>query len=213
MKRLCFFAIFVSMVFAISLSTASAGMFNGPYIGLNLGYGSTDYKADVIPAGVLSIDSLSGSGVNAGLFAGYGATNDSGVYFGLETEGSWSSGDSKIDMAAGALVLEMSKDWTLGLSARLGGMIKETVLGYVRAGWVATKYEAQVISVSWSQKKTFDGPRVGVGLEMDINKDVSFRADYTYTWYGSNDLDDAGVPVLSVKPNEQLFRIGFAYHF
>ncbi|MCK9229149.1 MAG: porin family protein [Syntrophales bacterium] len=210
MRRFYFFALVVALVFSLSFSTAMAEMFNGPYIGVNLGYGSTDYKTDVGP-GTLTLDSLSGSGVNAGLFAGYGATSPQGIYFGIEAEGSWSSGDVDVDLMGAKA--ELSQDWTLGLTARLGGMLTETILGYVRAGWVATKFEAEVPPLAWSQKKTFTGPRIGLGLEFPINKDVSFRTDYTYTWYQSKDLDDAGVPVMSVKPSEQLFRIGFAYNF
>lgn len=212
MKRVCLLAVAVAMVFTVSVSTAAAEMYNGPYIGVNLGYGVASHNLESVPAGLMAIDSASAGGVSAGLFGGYGATSDQGVYFGVEVEGSWSSGE--YDMNVGGSILEITQDWTVGVSARLGGMITRDVLGYVRAGWVATRFEVQEkVPTPWSQKDTYSGPRIGVGLEVALDRNVSLRADYTYTWYDSKDLVNAGVVFMSSKPSEQLFRVGLAYNF
>jgi opacity protein-like surface antigen len=84
--------------------------------------------------------------------------------------------------------------YTTAVTARLGYEFLPGALAFARVGWVHSSCTGSLSLGSWaaSQTEDFDGLRVGVGSEMQVAGQLTFRVDYTYDFYAAKDF---GTPV------------------
>ncbi len=88
-----------------------------------------------------------------------------------------------------------STTYQYGLSLLPGLLLTESVVAYLRAGYVATRF--------WGLDATKSGGQFGVGLQSDITHNWSLRGEYTFTAY-------SGVSAIG-SPRTDQFGIGFIY--
>ncbi|HYG85975.1 MAG TPA: outer membrane beta-barrel protein [Azospirillum sp.] len=190
---------------------SGASAFNGPYVGLQGGYGNTSVEAKVTDG----IDTASGKedkgAFIGGLFAGYGVTHNK-FYGGVEAEGLFSA--NEYSETFGGITGKIEQQQSVGLSARLGYTVTDNVLLYGRAGWVWTKFEASLSDGldTISEDDWFNGPRLGAGAEFTLGNGLFGRVEYTHTWYNEKTYRDGPVSV-SFEGKENLFMAGVGYRF
>lgn len=204
--------IFISAIFVTA--NAYAEPFNGAYIGAQGGYEST--KANVTDtgkggfAGVNFTDDISLTGANGGLFAGYGKRFNN-TYAGVELEGNLSNADSKTSLTipgTGTVNINLQHKYDYGASLRAGFFPVKDTLVYGKLGFVRGKFEDKSVNTT----DTLTGARFGIGSETLIASNITVRADWSYTNYGTakySDVNQTG----SAEPSSSIFRVGAAYSF
>ena len=82
----------------------------------------------------------------------------------------------KVVVGAEATAANVFDRADLGVGARLGYVLNENVLGYVRGGYTNLDLGARSV----------DGATVGAGLEVNVNGPVFVKAEYRYTDFEGN---------------------------
>jgi opacity protein-like surface antigen len=196
-------------VFLIGLSLAASASaqqsrFEGLYIGAQGHY--SYIKADLDVSGVGSdddnLDGFGGSG-----FIGFGGTDRSNTFYGgLEIEGGYDNADWNQNI--GGTQVEAEAEWTAGISARLGVVMAERYLLYVRGGYQGTQGKLNVSGFG-SEDEWINGFRFGGGLEGFVTENIALRADYTYTIYE----DPTNISGVDLDLTQHLVRVGAGYYF
>ena len=197
----------VTMAFAAPALARSP--FDGAYIGGFVGYTDGDVETTV---GALA-DDVGVDGFDGGLYAGYGQTFDR-LYVGAEAEIGYGEIDG--DGTVGTLVTAFETDWTYGVAARAGFLATDNVLVYGRVGYQWTEFQGVAISggTAVGLDRTFDGWRVGGGVEVAVTDNLLTRLEYNYTNYDQFGFDATiGGTVESFEPDSHSFRVGLAYKF
>jgi outer membrane immunogenic protein len=191
--------------------STGAAAFNGPYIGLQAGYGNTSVEAKITDGINTEAGKEDKGALIGGLFAGYGMTHNK-FYGGVEAEGLFST--NEYSETFGGITGKIEQKQSIGLSARVGYAVTDNVLLYGRAGWVWTKFEASLSDGvdSISEDEWFNGPRVGAGAELAFGGGLFGRVEYTHTWYNEKTYRDGPVSV-SFEGKENLFMAGLGYRF
>ncbi|MFW2831305.1 outer membrane protein [Sphingomonas sp. ID0503] len=120
--------------------------------------------------------------------------HDDGVLYGIGAGYDWRSGnlvvgidaeanDSTAKECAGALCAKAGRDLYIG--GRVGSVVAPNALLYAKAGYTNARYKlayddgsARVID-----GRTFDGLRVGAGLEYALSPNSFVKAEYRYSNY------------------------------
>ena len=174
-KSLLFAAVFVAGLSTAGAASAQETVFDGFYVGGQVGYSSID--AEVSTSAGSAEDDIDGFG--GGGFVGFGFTNGGfygGVEAGIGYDGAeWSE-------TGGGITVDIETQLTYDVGVRLGGVVSENVLVYGRIGWVRTNTEFTVTGLG-SDDEDFDGFRFGGGLEALIADNISVRGEYTFTSY------------------------------
>lgn len=212
MKCPSLLAISVVIFVIIGTATTNAALFGGHYVGINLGYNVVELEVSSVTG---RVNFLSASGINGGIFSGYGHRIGK-FYIGSEAEVSWSDADHEMFLNDVGMLLAISQEAALSLSARIGVMLTDNTLAYVRCGWTQTWFswkDANILQNDMAQKVRFpwkdtNGPRVGVGLEAAVTQRLTLRTDYTHTDYNVEYIDQ-----VSYHPDERLFRVGLVLNF
>lgn len=201
-------------IFALLLpSIAMAEPFNGPYVGIQGGYEST--KASVSDTGLGAFagtsfrDDISLTGFNGGVFAGYGK-HVNNLYIGTEAEGSFSNADSRTNLTVGAGTIEikLKHKYDYGASLKAGFFpVKDTLL-YGKIGFIRGKFEDESVHAD----DVLTGAKFGIGTETLVSSNITARADWSYTNYGTAKYSDASQNG-SADPSSSIFRLGLAYNF
>ena len=198
----------VSVALALGTSVAGAAYaaspFEGPYVGAQVGYSVYDSKLSDSSG---TVDGLSGRGADGGLYAGWGMLLTPTWYGGVEGEYNW-SGAEHTTSATGVGSLGYKDKDNYGLSARLGWLPSSNVMLYGRAGWQRVSLDYSATGAS-TISHDHDGFRLGIGTELAMTTNWAARMEYNHTWYGK----DTVAPGLESEPNNDLFRVGVAYHF
>jgi outer membrane immunogenic protein len=214
----------VAVAFALGLPFAGAAYaatpFTGPYVGVQAGYSVYDIKLTASDASIPeneTIEGLSASGAEGGLYAGWGTKLSPTTYAGLEGEYSWSGAQHKTSLtdAMGTATGKIEDKNNYGISGRLGWLPTSNTMLYMRAGWQRAKldYSGDIAGVgSGSISKTHDGLRLGLGTEVAMTSDWLLRLDYAHSFYGKKS-ETAGTASLESKPRNDVFRIGIARQF
>jgi len=193
----------VSLALALGMSAAGASYaatpFNGFYVGGQLGYSVYDIS---LSAPGVSVDGVSGSGAEGGVYGGWGMKLAPNYYAGLEAEYNWSGAEHTTD----GFKIE-DKD-NAGISGRLGWMPANNVMLYGRLGWQRAKLDYTDLGLS--SEEDHDGVRVGLGAEVAMTSNWLMRADYAHTFYDDVTITGTG---LNSEPDNDVFRIGVGYQF
>lgn len=181
--------------------------FDGAYVGAFAGYSDGDVDTTV---GSIA-DDTGIDGFTFGGYTGYGKTFDK-LYIGGEAEIGYTDLDGS--GTVGSLSASYETDWSYGLSARAGYLVTPTVLAYGRVGYQWTEFEGTATSAATAVNfdRTFDGWRLGGGVEVAITDNLLSRVEYTYTDYDTYDLT-AGASVGGLEPSDHAVRIGLGYRF
>lgn len=164
--------------------TPGQTVFDGPYLGLDLGY--SDYDG--------------ADGISGGVYGGYGRTMPHNLYLGLEANAGYSDADGGVGGA------DVEIDETYGVSLRPGYVLNENTLLYTRVGWQRTAFEAS--SPTGSNDSMREGLRTGVGVDFAMSENFIFRTEYNYTW--NNDFNAQGT---TMDADEHGIRFGGAFTF
>ncbi len=186
---------------SFSETNQSNSLFHGLYAGGTIGYSSFD--TDLKNNGT-EIDGVSASDLNVGAFAGSG-TNYQNFYYGLE--GHFNVNNADFEETDGTDKLEMDFEESYGLSARLGSLISDTVLAYGLLGWQQLNIDVSD-NLGNSDDESFDGFRVGAGVEFQTSQNVFIRGQYSHTFYGSEKLEET-----DVEPESGNFQMGLGFRF
>lgn len=171
----------------------AATPFQGPYVGGQIGYSVYDIT---LSGGGESIEGISGSGAEGGVYGGWGMRFAPNAYGGLEAEYNWSGAEFT------GLGLKIEDKDNYGISGRLGWLPSNNVMLYGRLGWQRTTLDYAGI------EKDHDGARVGLGAEVAMAGNWLVRMDYAHTFY-----DDVTFDGGSFEPDNDVFRIGVAIQF
>lgn len=167
--------------------------FDGFYIGADALFSDHSFSlasGDVIDDSDVDLRGFGGNG-----FLGYGLSRWDGVLYGsVEFEIGYDGASSLQPEGK----IKAKEFYACGY--RVGGIWAEKFLFYGRMDWQRTTFE-------YLAKQSFNGFRVGAGIEAMPVKHVGIRMEYTYTMYSD------GVKGVDIDMNQHLARVGLAYYF
>ncbi len=206
-----------STLMAFNMPATAGSGFDGPYIGAQIGFGKTSADSNYEPGtsgNTAFSSSNSMSGLNGGIFAGYGKIIKDKFWLGGELSYSRSSADYNASNSGVAITLEQSQ--TFEASIRPGYLVQDDTLLYGRLGFVKTKFDATATdgTNSFSGSETLNGFRLGLGAEKIVKDNISLRLDGSYTNYEDYSVSDATTQEkATLDAGEILFRIGTSFRF
>ena len=176
------------LAFAASLAVpAHAQDFNGPHIGVQLGWGHDQVRNLDTDLGPLTIDRNRDS-FTGGIFAGYDREVAPRFVVGGEAGFNLSASD-EIRAGSGTDLVTVNPRWSIDLTTRAGYLVNPSTLVYVRGGYVNARVKTTVTDAqgSLSESQSRDGWLVGGGVERLIATNLSARLEYRYSDLGEGD--------------------------
>jgi opacity protein-like surface antigen len=192
--------------------------FSGFYAGGMLGHGtiqsdnSGPRPTGVAPAFILDV-TRSGQGFSGAAVAGYGQQFGN-LYLGAEAELELSTAGWNIERSPTGRSYSVEKQHALNAMLRVGYVMNNAVLFYGRAGYSRGKFETDYSYAGTvvDQSDTLSGIRIGAGVEFAMSPRTRLRMEYTYTDYGSHQVD-YGSGIDRFDTSENLFQVGLVYRF
>jgi opacity protein-like surface antigen len=196
-----------SAVLAVSSSVAMA---DGAYLGANLGYESGTWN---LKNSAGSSTPFNASGVNTGLFGGYGKAVNQIYYLGGEAFLDWSTTQSATKNIANGVTGKLRTTYGYGLSFIPGIKVATDTLAYARVGIVRTRFEltqdpAPTTNSKFTTGNTVTGGQLGLGVLTHLTTNVDLRGEYVYTSYRSFDAYGS-----KISPNNSMLNVGMVYNF
>ncbi len=153
--------------------TADDALFDGPYVGVQAGWGRRAIEG-------IGIDKHR-SGVDYGAYAGYDARlGQSLVIGGQAAIGAGGRTLTNTIPTVGTNGVDPGLNWSV--SGRAGVLVTPTVLVYGRAGYGREKVRNIFpSSTGTTDREWLDGLIVGGGAEMALSRRISVRAEYRYS--------------------------------
>ncbi len=186
----------------------SDGDWNGLYAGFYGGGGAIVDELKTPLAGGATFNGVGGEGALGGVMAGYNHQINN-IVLGLQGEVGYNDLATELNIPAGPSV-KARQGLVAALSARAGVLVTPDTLAYIIGGYSHSDYKFTSNFIS-SQKETYNGFHVGGGLETKIGSNVTLRAEYRYTGYGSEDWGTGGV--IKVSPSSHTGTVGLAWQF
>lgn len=197
----------ISVAFALGLpfagATYAATPFVGPYVGGQIGYSVYDIEETLAS---FSIEGLSASGAEGGVYGGWGMKFSPTTYAGVEVEYSWSGAEHTDNL----FDFRIEDTDNYGISGRVGWLPSSNVMLYARLGWQRASLEYDY-GGGLKFDQDHDGFRVGLGTEVAMTSDWLLRMDYAHTMY-DDVTNNIGVSD-EFEPSNDVFRIGIARQF
>lgn len=172
-------------------------LWSGPYVGIYGGYNWL--KADISPGP--SIDGI--DGLNGGAYAGWNWQLDPSWVVGLEG----TLGINGAENSFGGYNVEQG--WDASLRARLGYAFDSSMI-YGLAGLAGT--HAEVADATGSDSNVHLGWTIGAGLETMLTENVSARAEYNFSDYGSQEYS-LGASTPDVSLDNHAIKVGIGLKF
>ncbi|OGT36557.1 MAG: hypothetical protein A3F12_05150 [Gammaproteobacteria bacterium RIFCSPHIGHO2_12_FULL_38_14] len=136
----------------------------GPYIGLSVGL-RTNYSGSPTVF----------KGLDGNLSLGYGAMVTPSFYLAGEIFGIATGNIKDLQYTSGTTNYSAKSNWSYGASILPGYMITDYVLGYLRAGVIATRFNQQSV--------TKTGGQLGLGGQTSLTPNWDLRGEYVFTQY------------------------------
>jgi outer membrane immunogenic protein len=175
---------------------ASGFNWNGPEIGVLLGYGWGRAKAPA-PYGNFGAD-----GVGGGAYAGYNFQVAPQVVLGIE-------GDITANGMKGSVAgLSVSNNWNATLRGRAGWAYNQFLL-YGTGGLAVGGLKAETPSLS--DGKSVAGWTIGGGIEAMLTSTVTARAEYRYTDLGSHGFASVPAGNVGFSSNQLMLGVGMKF--
>ena len=217
----------------IPVSVLAESNFDGPYVGVHLGYvEGHDKGKEVFQNGTPNgyTQKTSPDGILYGLFAGYNKVLENNILLGLEGEYEDRNADDKtFQKDTGVTDPESITKTTLknaaSIRAKLGYVFNDNrSLAYVTGGYAVAEIKRKFSNTdtitypvgSESHTKWQDGWTAGLGLEHILGNNLSARAEYRYSDYGKQTVSVAqlyGNKERQKYEEEHAIRVGLIYHF
>ncbi|MBE0614872.1 MAG: porin family protein [Burkholderiales bacterium] len=201
---------------------AQAGMFNGAFLGLQLGHNNTKIEgneSNLLGAGESLAVDFGASGPEFGVVGGYRIKQDRFV-FGVEAEGALSNASSTLididDGAGNTGRLELEKRYSYAIGPRIGYLVTDNSLMFVGVDWAHGSFKGTGTAngaASASGNVSLNGIRFGGGMEIAATEKISLRLDYQHTDWGTYKESDGAGGTVSLKPTEDTARISGIYSF
>jgi len=214
-----FAAILAVAPFALSAQAALATPFSGPYFGAEVSYDSYEVQADSVDVGgyTISADGLSGNGVSGGLYAGYDMAIGTGAFVGVEAAFDYSGASISASGTDGVDTLSASVKAreTYSIAGRFGLKFAQSAGAYVKLGYANTRFKTEAFANStslFSDSRAKGAFVYGAGLQTAVADNMSLRAEFTISDYGSAGLDD-DLGVNGIKVRNAKSSVGLSYHF
>ncbi len=193
-----------------ALAQDAPGNFNGPYVGVQLGWQQDRQTLRTTSSGLESRASQTGDGFAYGGQLGYDIRLAPHYVVGGEFAVSGRTGSD--DIGGGA---RLSVGRTFNVTGRLGYLITPGDLLYVRGGYSNTLFDIRDAGTRLSE--TRDGFTVGGGIEHQLTRRVSARLEYNYSDYGRDNLpglaNALGTDSASLKYRRHAVTAGINYRF
>lgn len=200
----------ISALVALGADAEAASISSGPYVGVVGGYQSTNFdRSQSLGGSAVEVDSLALVGPRVGVIGGWSAWGGNNIYGAIEVNAATSTADGNLRVNGAGLKLESEE--TYGASVLFGGRVVPGALLYGRVGWQRLKGTARLSGDSDSQ--WFGGIRAGAGGMWAFSDVVTFRLEYTHSFYRSEKWKDLGGTTLKGKPRENVFQGGFTVTF
>ncbi|MFC3175018.1 outer membrane protein [Novosphingobium bradum] len=214
-----YFAILAATPVAFGAQAALAAPLAGPYIGVQGNHDAYEVKAQGlnISGTSVSADGISGNGKGASIYAGYDLPLAPSAFVGLEAGFDYSGAGISLSAANGGNTVGTSikARETYSIAARLGVVVGGSTGLYAKAGYANTRFKAsaQQNGVTQFADSRHHGAFVyGGGIETGLVQNVSVRAEFTVSDYGSAGLDqDFGV--TGIKVSNSKTSVGISYRF
>ncbi|EGJ51591.1 outer membrane beta-barrel protein [Desulfocurvibacter africanus] len=204
------------------LAHAGDTPFDGFYIGAKAGLESYDVDVEYDLGGGGSLDDeADDSGFVAGAYLGYGRTIKNVFYLGWETDAMYHGMDGEFDYYQGHYYESLDMNWSLGVKARLGGVIADRHLAYglvgLRIAGFDYRNDTGYAVDDEEENPVLPGFTVGGGYEFAITKHLIARAEIAYTAYAAYELEYVGGPLSgteeSISPSTLDYTVGLAWNF
>lgn len=198
---------------ALVATHASAEVFNGPYVGGQIGWQQDrlQWRYDDKVAAP-RMDTSKSSGFAYGGFLGYNFNINGNGLVGLEASLNGTSGNFK-DSWAGRTIDAGTR---FDITARAGALLSKETLVYARGGYSNQKYTLRSGGTNANTSTSRGGWTAGVGIEQALAQNVSARVEYDYAKYSRYDFaKDFGTAIneFTVRPDAHAIRVGVAYNF
>lgn len=194
-----------------------AAIWNGAYIGAQLGYGWVknyiNFKDNVDDH---NDNTLSSNGLLGGLYAGYNWELSNRFLIGLEADIAFQN--TRSDYTANSSLSSANNDpnwkrqiqWSGAARARLG-VNYERILPYIAGGvaFAGIKDSLSNGDNPFSFNNNFLGFTIGAGIDYSVTNNIILRAEYRYTDYGSK----SNVKEFDTRLKMNDIRLGLAYRF
>lgn len=218
MKKL---TILASAVAAFSISAAAVAQ-PQLYVGGQLGLQDTNLETSFSSGPFSSKDDFSINGFAGNVFTGVKFDAGNGFFISPEINvgSSTADGVSKESYDDGffssSSELKAEAGTSYGAGVLLGSDAFSGTSLYGRLGYQRTEYELTSSATgqsSVSEKETFDGFRLGIGMETAITSEVAVRLDWTQTIYSDESYTNSFGDKTTFEPTESLFQAGISYYF
>lgn len=199
-----------SALAALGADAQAASISSGPYVGVVGGYQSTNLdRSQSLGGSAVEVESLALVGPRVGVIAGWSQWGGNNIYGAVEVNAATSTADGNVRVNGAGLKLESEE--TYGASILFGGRVVPGALLYGRVGWQRLKSTARMGGDSENQ--WFGGIRAGAGGMWALSDVVTFRLEYTHSFYRSEKWKNLGGTTLKAKPRENVFQGGFTVTF
>jgi outer membrane immunogenic protein len=163
---------------------ASAQDFNGPSVGVQAGWNSTDVR---LPEGINEVPGVDQStdAFVGGAFLAYDYEVMPRVVIGAQAEFNLAASDD-FGAVGEAAALRLDPRYSFDLTARAGYLVTPETLIYLRGGYSNARVRTTILTDSkeTSSSDNRDGWMVGGGVERMITDHVSARLEYRYADLG-----------------------------
>ena len=235
----------IGMVFAAAFFISSSAQAGGAapgegyYVGAFLGHGTGIVQAEVTSfptnngagrRGTFESDrgGLGLSGIQGGLWAGWGMRTADDLYFGAEISGAGS--DEKIELTSSVGLQDndgesitsatAQRKWQAGGALRVGYYVNSETLLALSGGVAVSQFDVDI----GSKNETYyaGGPQVGASITTQLSKidpNLGLRMEFVYTNYLTaeiNGMDNLGQNTgndSEVTGHDTAGRIGVTYRF
>lgn len=187
----------VAGLMAMGITAPAAGQEATPYLGAQVGLDDFDIETASPPA---DAENAQGTGFEG--FLGIRRDMPAGV-FGLE--GSIGYSDARFEATRSGTKSVVEAEESYGVSVLYGPEFGDALV-YARGGWQWTSLRVQ--QGSQEKERDFNGPRFGLGTEVEVYASVKFRLEWTRTLYGEQ-LERFG----DIDPARSSIRAGITVPF
>lgn len=216
--------ILIAFAFALAASTASAAdavyeapqapmandvplfSWTGFNVGIQGGYAWNNQDLELVGLPLTFTGDFDGG--LAGAFVGYNYQFSNNWVAGIEGDFEKNWGDDTQTSFFGQL--DYGMDWQGSVRGRVGYAI-DRALVYGTAGWAIGRGEVSAFGAG-TQKETFNGYTVGVGVDYAFTDMVFGRVEYRYTNFGDKDFDFGGTTINS-DLDQHALRVGLGVKF
>lgn len=190
MKTLLLTSFIAAAVAMPAMAQEAPRTFDGPYVGVQLGFNQDKAGARLDKTIVLD-RRVSKNSVSTGLFAGYNFRVANSVVLSPEAGLTFNLNDS-FDGRKGGAVYTLDPKRTFDLGLRAGVVAGQNTLIYVRGGYTNTRVgriETLTGGAKLRSNQTVQGWNIGAGVEQALGGGFSTRAEYRFSKLDRNSGD------------------------